>query len=100
MVDPGHPDIDTHTLEAAVSCQGAAVAWGDTHRSMAGAPRNQDDALSYDDLVEEVEGAVEVVAEEEVQEERRMVAEGGEDGSVMGWVRLRGDHLLQWTLCL
>ena len=59
MVDPGHPDIDTHTLEAAASCQEAAVAWGDTHRSMAEAPRNQGDALSYDDLVEEVEGAVE-----------------------------------------
>ena len=64
MVDPGHPDIDTHTLEAAVSCQGAALAWGDTHRSMAEALRNQGDALSYDDPVEEVEGAVEVVAEE------------------------------------
>ena len=22
-----------------------------------------------------------------------MVAEGGEDGNAMGWVRLRGDHL-------
>ena len=68
----------------------AAVTEGEEKKTDMGAEAEADE-----DMVE-----VEVVAEEEEQEERRMVAEGGEDGNAMGWVRLRGDHLLQWTPCL
>ena len=68
----------------------AAVTEGEEKKTDMGAEAEADE-----DMVE-----VEEVAEEEEQEERRMVAEGGEDGNAMGWVRLRGDHLLQWTPCL
>ena len=68
----------------------AAVTEGEEKKTEMGAEAEADE-----DMVE-----VEGVAGEEEQEERRMVAEGGEDGSVMEWVRLRGDHLPQWTLCL
>ena len=68
----------------------AAVTEGEEKKTDMGAEAEADE-----DMVE-----VEVVAEQEEQEERRMVAEGGEDGNAMGWVRLRGDHLPQWTPCL